>query len=79
MSTSRQSAPRGELPAPRDNFDHLTQFFPAFPAMFTAAASGLSPLAQLKRAIGAGHNPDSGELADVLTGAYIDIARIGRR
>ena len=70
---------RGELPAPRDNFDHLTQFFPAFPAMFTAATSGLSPLAQLKRAIGAGRNPDSGELADVLTGAGIDIARIGRR
>ena len=70
---------RGELPAPRDNFDHLTRFFPAFPAMFTAATSGLSPLAQLKRAIGAGHNPDSGELADVLTGAGIDIARIGRR
>jgi len=69
---------RGELPAPRDNFDHLKRFFPAFPAMFTAATTGLSPLAQLKRAIGTGHNPDGGELADVLTGAGIDIALIGR-
>ena len=68
----------GELPAPRDDFDHLTRFYPAFPAMFTAATSGLSPLAQLKRAISSGHNPNSGELADVLTGAGIDVALIGR-
>jgi hypothetical protein len=70
---------RGELPAPRDNFDQLTRFFPAFPAMFSATTSGLSPLAQLKRAMGVGQNPDSGELADVLTGAGIDIARVVRR
>jgi hypothetical protein len=69
---------RGELPTPSGGVDHLAKFFPAFPAMFSAPSRGLSALTELKRAVDGGHNPDSGPLADVLTGAGIDIAQIGR-
>jgi len=69
---------RSELPAPRGDVDHLKRLFPTFPAMFTATTRGLSPLAELQRAIDAGHNPDHGWLADVLTDAGIDIALIQR-
>lgn len=72
---------RGELPGPRGDVDHLARFFPAFPAMFAAAVDMRAPhaLGELKRAVDAGCNPQSGFLADVLAGAQIDIASINRR
>jgi hypothetical protein len=76
---------RGELPQPRTEADHLARFFPAFPTLFHAAESAgagrgpSSPLAALKRAIDAGHNPEQGQLAAVLSGAGLDVADIGRR
>lgn len=70
----------GELPAPRVDVDHLARFFPAFPAMFANATGVRAPsvLGEVKRAIDAGRNPQSGPLADLLAGAQIDLARINR-
>jgi hypothetical protein len=70
---------KGELPENRNDADHLKWFFPAFPALFSAAGRNSSALLNdLKRAIDNGENPDGGRLGEVLASAAIDVSAIVR-
>ena len=69
---------KGELPETRGEVDHLKQFFPAFPALFSAAGRAGTLLPDLKRAINAGEDPAEGRLAGVLAAAGIDLSAIVR-
>lgn len=68
---------KGELPEARSEVDHLKRFFPAFPALFSAAGRA-TLLPDLKRAIDAGENCAEGKLAGVLAAAGIDLSAIVR-
>jgi hypothetical protein len=68
---------KGELPEDRNDIDHLKQFFPAFPALFSAGRNG-TLLNDLKQAIDTGQNPAEGKLSDVLASAAIDVSAIVR-
>jgi hypothetical protein len=69
---------KGELPADRKETDHLKQFFPAFPALFSAAGRPDTLLLHLQRAIYARENPAEGTLGEVLDSAGIDLSAIVR-
>jgi hypothetical protein len=68
---------KGDLPADRDEVDHLKQFFPAFPALFSAGRNGVL-LNELKRAIDDRQNPADGKLGNALASAKIDVSLIVR-
>jgi hypothetical protein len=69
-----------DLPAPRDDSEHIRLFCPAFPALFARSVASLrtSPLVELRRAIDESRNPASGRLAGALAASQIDLTRIGR-
>ncbi|WET79704.1 hypothetical protein P3102_00080 [Amycolatopsis sp. QT-25] len=76
----------GQLPGPREDIDHLSLFYQAFPDAFAAASSrigaGVHPmLTQLRSALEAG-TPTSdipaGALADTLAAADIELENVGR-
>jgi hypothetical protein len=69
---------KGDLPADRNDVDHLKQFFPAFPALFSAAGRNGVLLNDLKRAIDNGRNPADGKLGHALESARIDVSAIVR-
>jgi hypothetical protein len=70
---------KGSLPEDRAGVDHLTQFFPAFPTLFSAGRSGSEALmASLKEAIDLRQNPGEGALGAALAGARIDVTAIPR-
>lgn len=68
----------GELPKVHNDADHLRQFFPAFPALFSAVGRAGSPLKDLRQAIANGENPAEGKLSDALDFAEIDLSAIVR-
>ena len=69
---------KGELPADRNDVDHLKQFFPAFPALFSTVGRSGVLLNDLKQAIDNGENPAEGKLGDALASAKIDVSAIVR-
>ena len=69
---------RGELPAPRGGDRPSREILSRIPLDVHRPQPGLVGPCELKRAVDGRHNPDSGRLADVLNGADIDIAQIGR-
>lgn len=69
---------KGGLPEARSEVDHLKQFFPAFPALFSAADRASALLTDLKRAIFAGAGPTEEKLAGVLAAAGLDLSVIVR-
>jgi hypothetical protein len=68
---------KGDLPADRNDVDHLKQFFPAFPALFSAGRNE-ALLSELKRAIDDCQNPAGGKLGYALASAEIDVSAIVR-